>query len=156
MQSQGMNGIATPKRSMRRPQCAELDDLYVPVRHGQLIIVRTESAGRMWVAEWRLSAEGIHSLSAMVTVTFFVTVSGQTLMAAHIRPGGPRARVGPVRVNHSGYRRWPGWMLSCPFRLRFPDLTNSSSARGQEAPAPQDTTHPGKIKNMKDKSMIKR
>jgi hypothetical protein len=39
-----MNGIATPKRSMRRPQCAELDDLYVPVRHGQLIIVRTESA----------------------------------------------------------------------------------------------------------------
>ena len=46
MQSQGMNGIATPKRSMRRPQCAELDDLYVPVRHGQLIIVRTESAIR--------------------------------------------------------------------------------------------------------------
>ena len=58
MQSQGMNGIATPKRSMRRPQCAELDDLYVPVRHGQLIIVRTESAGRMWVADWRLSDRG--------------------------------------------------------------------------------------------------
>ena len=33
---------------------------------------------------------GIHSLSVMVIVTFFVTVSGQILilMAAHIRPGG--------------------------------------------------------------------
>ncbi len=50
MQSQGMNGIATPKRSMRRPQCAELDDLYVPGRHGQLIIVRTESA--VWSYFW--------------------------------------------------------------------------------------------------------
>ena len=42
----GMNGSAAPKRSMGRPQYAELDDLYAPVRHEQLIIVRTESAFR--------------------------------------------------------------------------------------------------------------
>ena len=44
---------------------------------------------------------------------------------------------------------WVGAVLGVP--LPLPDLTHSSSARGQEAPAPQDTTHPGKIKNMKDK-----
>ena len=44
---------------------------------------------------------------------------------------------------------WMAVVLSVP--LPLPDLTHSSSARGQEAPAPQDTTHPGKIKNMKDK-----
>ena len=43
----------------------------------------------------------------------------------------------------------PGAVLGVP--LPLPDLTHSSSARGQEASAPQDTTHPGKIKNMKDK-----
>ena len=32
----------------------------------------------------------------------------------------------------SGYRRWPGWMPFYPLRLRFPDLTHSSSRRGQE------------------------
>jgi hypothetical protein len=29
----GMNGIATPKRSVRLPRYAELDDLYALVRH---------------------------------------------------------------------------------------------------------------------------
>lgn len=35
-------------------------------------------------------------------------------------------------LNASSYRRWPGWMLFYPFRLRLPDLTPTSCGRGQE------------------------
>ena len=47
---------------------------------------------------------------------------------------------------------WVGAVLPVP--LPLPDLTHSSSGRGQEAPAPQDTTHPGKT--IKNKNKIKR
>jgi len=43
---------------------------------------------------------------------------------------------------------WVGAVLTVP--LPLPDLTPTTRGRGQEA-APQDGTHPGKIKNMKDK-----
>ncbi len=32
------------KRSVEQPQAAELDDLYVTLQHGQLIILRADSA----------------------------------------------------------------------------------------------------------------
>ena len=46
----------------------------------------------------------------------------------------PTCACGPYVAPHpSGYRGWPGWMLFCPFRFRFPDQsTHSSSGRGQE------------------------
>ena len=76
--------------------------------------------------------------------------------SAHGPLSGPRARAAPYgaapqRLALLGYGAapqrlallaWVGAVLGVP--LPLPDLTHSSSARGQEAPAPQDSTHPGK------------
>ena len=117
--------------------------------------------------------EGIHSLSAMVTVTFLrdrqwadpegrahpsrrhLTVPPGPL--GHERPGGahngrtrpaqrPACACGPCTGQpDSGYRRWPGWMLFCPFRLRFPDPPLRVT-EVRKTPAPQNNTQPGKNK----------
>jgi hypothetical protein len=50
------------------------------------------------VADWRLSDRGIHSLSVIVTVTFFVTVSGQILRP----PTTGRIRADPQRTAAAG------------------------------------------------------
>ena len=55
----------------------------------------------------------------------------------------------------SGYRRWPGWMLSYPFRLRFPDLTPTSCGRGQENSSSTEQ-HPARQKQRsKSRNKIK-
>ena len=71
----------------------------------------------------------------------------------HRPPSGQTPARTPVQAlcrapDNSGYRRWPGWVPSNPFRLLLPDLTPTTRGRGQEA-APQDSTHPGK--NIKTK-----
>jgi len=50
------------------------------------------------VADWRLSDRGIHSLCVIVTVTFFVTVSGQILRP----PTTGRIRADPRRTAAAG------------------------------------------------------
>ena len=71
---------------------------------------------------------------------------------AHPPRSGPLARTGTVRAPRQRLAplAWVGAVLTVP--LPLPDLTHSSSARGQEAPAPQDSTHPGKEQRSRSRS----